>query len=84
MQLINTHDADPWTKTGTCTSFAPKPPSCLRPVSKLQPSLAGSIRPQIEAACATYGQALGTAFQIIDDVLDYDGDAAGNGQKPGR
>lgn len=28
----------------------------------------------LEAACADYGQALGTAFQIIDDVLDYAGD----------
>jgi len=29
---------------------------------------------RLEAACADYGQALGTAFQIIDDVLDYAGD----------
>ena len=29
----------------------------------------------IEKICATYGQALGTAFQIIDDVLDYEGSA---------
>jgi octaprenyl-diphosphate synthase len=29
---------------------------------------------QMETACADYGQALGTAFQIIDDVLDYTGD----------
>jgi octaprenyl-diphosphate synthase len=28
----------------------------------------------IEKSCADYGQALGTAFQVIDDVLDYDGD----------
>lgn len=28
----------------------------------------------LETACADYGQALGTAFQIIDDVLDYAGD----------
>jgi len=29
---------------------------------------------RLETACADYGQALGTAFQIIDDVLDYAGD----------
>ncbi len=29
---------------------------------------------KLETACADYGQALGTAFQIIDDVLDYAGD----------
>ena len=30
-----------------------------------------------------YGQALGTAFQIIDDVLDYDGDPAELGKNLG-
>jgi octaprenyl-diphosphate synthase len=30
---------------------------------------------ELESACATYGQALGTAFQVIDDVLDYAGDS---------
>jgi octaprenyl-diphosphate synthase len=39
--------------------------------------------PQVEAACAEYGQALGTAFQVIDDVLDYDGDAAELGKNLG-
>ena len=29
--------------------------------------------PALEEQCAIYGQALGTAFQIIDDVLDYEG-----------
>jgi octaprenyl-diphosphate synthase len=37
----------------------------------------------IEAACAEYGQALGTAFQVIDDVLDYDGDAHEMGKNLG-
>lgn len=30
---------------------------------------------EVEEACAQYGQALGTAFQVIDDVLDYTGDS---------
>lgn len=39
--------------------------------------------PATEAACATYGQALGTAFQVIDDVLDYEGSAAELGKNLG-
>jgi octaprenyl-diphosphate synthase len=30
--------------------------------------------PEVEASCADYGRALGTAFQIVDDLLDYEGD----------
>jgi octaprenyl-diphosphate synthase len=37
----------------------------------------------MEAACADYGQALGTAFQVIDDVLDYTGDVAVMGKNLG-
>lgn len=29
--------------------------------------------PHIEDACASYGRALGTAFQLVDDLLDYEG-----------
>jgi octaprenyl-diphosphate synthase len=36
-----------------------------------------------EEACATYGQAVGTAFQVIDDVLDYEGDATELGKNLG-
>lgn len=39
--------------------------------------------PEIEEACATYGQAVGTAFQIIDDVLDYEGSAEEMGKNVG-
>ncbi len=39
--------------------------------------------PEIEACCCEYGQALGTAFQVIDDVLDYDGDVAEMGKNLG-
>ena len=37
----------------------------------------------MEQACADYGQALGTAFQVIDDVLDYDGEAGEMGKNLG-
>jgi len=38
---------------------------------------------EMEQACAEYGQALGTAFQVIDDVLDYAGDASVMGKSLG-
>ncbi|NCX22715.1 MAG: octaprenyl diphosphate synthase, partial [Betaproteobacteria bacterium] len=37
----------------------------------------------VELACAEYGGRLGTAFQLIDDALDYDGDAAQTGKNRG-
>jgi len=36
-----------------------------------------------EAAAATYGMHLGTAFQLIDDVLDYSADEAATGKHLG-
>lgn len=39
--------------------------------------------PECEEHCARYGQAVGTAFQIIDDVLDYDGSVDALGKNLG-
>jgi octaprenyl-diphosphate synthase len=39
--------------------------------------------PEVEEACAAYGQALGTAFQIVDDLLDYEGATAQLGKNVG-
>jgi octaprenyl-diphosphate synthase len=36
-----------------------------------------------EAACADYGRALGTAFQLVDDLLDYDGQTQELGKNVG-
>jgi len=39
--------------------------------------------PETEEACAEYGRCVGTAFQLIDDVLDYSGSAAAIGKNVG-
>lgn len=39
--------------------------------------------PRCEEAAAAYGRHLGTAFQLIDDVLDYSGDPADIGKSVG-
>lgn len=37
----------------------------------------------VETACAEYGQAIGTAFQIVDDMLDYQGSSDSLGKNLG-
>jgi len=39
--------------------------------------------PELEEACAGYGRALGTAFQLIDDALDYEGTSESLGKNIG-
>lgn len=39
--------------------------------------------PQMEEACADYGRSLGTAFQLVDDLLDYEGDTQALGKNVG-
>ena len=38
---------------------------------------------EVEEACASYGRAIGTAFQLIDDLLDYEGSTAELGKNIG-
>ena len=37
----------------------------------------------VEDACADYGRALGTAFQLVDDLLDYEGNTEALGKNVG-
>ena len=46
-------------------------------------AILGGAEPQVEAACASYGRSLGTAFQLVDDLLDYDGETAALGKNVG-
>ena len=80
-QLINTHDAS-LDEAGYLHVIRSKTAKLFEASTQIAAILAGA-NATIEAACATYGQSLGTAFQIIDDVLDYDGDAAEMGKNLG-
>jgi octaprenyl-diphosphate synthase len=46
-------------------------------------AILGGTPPHVEEAMAAYGAHLGTAFQLIDDVLDYSGDHALIGKNVG-
>jgi octaprenyl-diphosphate synthase len=46
-------------------------------------AILGNATPAEERALADYGMHLGTAFQIIDDVLDYSGEANETGKNVG-
>ena len=46
-------------------------------------AILGGAAPTQEAAMASYGMHLGTAFQLIDDVLDYSGDNQATGKNVG-
>ncbi|MDP3168937.1 MAG: polyprenyl synthetase family protein [Polaromonas sp.] len=81
LQLMNMHDAS-LSEEGYLRVIRSKTAKLFEASARLAALLAG-VPPAIEQACAEYGQALGTAFQVIDDVLDYDGDAAEMGKNLG-
>ncbi|MCW8177388.1 polyprenyl synthetase family protein [Verminephrobacter aporrectodeae] len=81
LQLMSMHDAS-LDEAGYLRVIRSKTAKLFEASARLGAVLAQS-GPEIEDACAAYGQALGTAFQIIDDVLDYDGDTAEMGKNLG-
>ena len=81
LQLMNMHDAS-LDETAYLRVIRSKTAKLFEASARLGAVLAQSDD-RIEQACADYGQALGTAFQVIDDVLDYDGDVAEMGKNLG-
>ena len=81
LQLMNMHDAT-LDEDGYLRVIRSKTAKLFEASARLGAILAGSDA-RTETACADYGQALGTAFQVIDDVLDYDGNAAEMGKNLG-
>jgi octaprenyl-diphosphate synthase len=81
LQLMNMHDAS-LDEPGYLRVIRSKTAKLFEASARLAAILMGSDA-ATEAACATYGQAIGTAFQVIDDVLDYDGDTQEMGKNLG-
>ena len=73
LQLMNMHNAG-LDEAGYLHVIRSKTAKLFEASARVGAILAGASSTAQEA-CAQYGQALGTAFQVIDDVLDYDGDA---------
>ena len=81
LQLMNMHDAT-LSQDGYLRVIRSKTAKLFEASARLAALLAQSSA-SVEQHCADYGQALGTAFQVIDDVLDYDGDVSEMGKNLG-
>jgi len=81
LQLMNCHNAD-IDETSYLQVIRYKTAKLFEAASRLGALLAGAP-PAVEEAMAAYGSHLGTAFQLIDDVLDYSGDAGVIGKNVG-
>jgi octaprenyl-diphosphate synthase len=81
LQLMNMHDAS-LDEAGYLHVIRSKTAKLFEASAQVGAILAGAAT-DLEDACAEYGQAIGTAFQVIDDVLDYAGDASVMGKNLG-
>ena len=72
LQLMNVHDADVEID-GYLRVIRYKTAKLFEAASRLG-ALLGGANAEVEAAMAAYGMHLGTAFQLVDDVLDYSGE----------
>ncbi len=81
MQLMNMHNAA-LDEASYLQVIRSKTAKLFEASARVGAILAGG-NPDMEDACADYGQALGTAFQVIDDVLDYAGQATVMGKNLG-
>lgn len=81
LQLLNCHNPE-IDETGYLQVIRYKTAKLFEAASRIGAVLAGASREQ-EDSMANYGMHLGTAFQLIDDVLDYSGDHEETGKNIG-
>lgn len=73
LQLMNMHNAE-LDESAYLQVIRSKTAKLFEASARVGALLSGASS-DLENACAEYGQALGTAFQVIDDVLDYTGNS---------
>jgi octaprenyl-diphosphate synthase len=81
LQLMNMHDPD-LSVSDYLRVIRYKTAKLFEASARLGALIAGAPR-EVEEACADYGRSLGTAFQIVDDLLDYQGDTHELGKNVG-
>jgi len=81
LQLLNVHDADT-DEEKYLRVIRYKTAKLFEAATQVGAIIGGGSR-EAQAALAEYGMHLGTAFQLIDDVLDYSGDLAETGKNLG-
>jgi len=81
LQLLNMHDPDV-SEARYLQVIRSKTAKLFEAAAQLGTLIAGGQETDIVAA-AEYGRSLGTAFQLIDDVLDYSGNALEIGKNVG-
>ena len=81
LQLLNIHDPEV-TEARYLQVIRSKTAKLFESAAQIGALVAGASDIEIEAA-AEYGRSIGTAFQLIDDVLDYSGDANQTGKNVG-
>ena len=72
LQLINMHDPD--TSVDDYLRVIRYKTAKLFEASARLGAVIAQAPAELEEACADYGRSLGTAFQLVDDLLDYEGD----------
>lgn len=81
LQLMNMHDPD-LSVEDYLRVIRFKTAKLFEASARLGAVLANA-EPEVEEACADYGRSLGTAFQLVDDLLDYEGDTQELGKNVG-
>ena len=81
LQLMNMHDPD-LDVDDYLRVIRFKTAKLFEASARLGAVLADAGR-ETEEACADYGRSLGTAFQLVDDLLDYEGDTRTLGKNVG-